>query len=474
MLSLPHGGLANRISNVVSTLVLGAVLNRSVYVHWPRTTCSEAESRGECDPAGLLDLYDAQAIVAPDDMISISKAEKWPKISSYKYGSSEHALSEADLTTEHAFGRLAKWLDGSKGLVVNTEHAFVAMIACRPASLLPGWAWYTFARFEAKWLPPAPVVVQMVLGALRDGGCSLGVHVRVDIQEDYNAACEVLAARKPGWTTVVLPRANPEYDKRPDLVVTVEEAEHSCQRARESYAKLAAPLMSTISAHLSAECGAGGDTQRCKRVGIFVAADPSAVAQHIKREIQASVASYAGRGARWIQVNAGPDQSTRRSLEGLQQALAENHVLSRCEALVRTDYWSSFFGMAMARRAFLAEQSIVPVPGMPVAPLAQHSWRLVQAPFDPARDLAAVPPILVANNTQRYTWGEPPSNKFKACAAYMLKPEALATDEADFTPQCPAAPAKVAPKSANRSQLTEDASQIHSQMSHLDYAVVNW
>ena len=283
-------GLGNRLNNVIGGFALALATGRALVINWPPSAC---RAKRNCDPTSIDDLFDPPPVV------------KWGRMAGWNKNLDAMCAAGPFVISQNGHSDVQKVLDMDlttfhehqpKMLCAVCDRSWSYGVSCNPLlrCAMPT-PWYVYGLLQSWLLRPKRAVVNRVRQTLANHTCAVGVHLR---KADNS---------KTKWATEELLR----------------ETYESALRRRPEFQE--------------------GDM----RYGIYVAADGES--SQTKKRIEAFARSV---GAPLLE-RAARYKPSRDSVRAMQDALAENYVLSSCvEILPRGSGASTFHDLAVARAAF--------------------------------------------------------------------------------------------------------------------------
>lgn len=287
-------GLGNRLNNVIGGFALALATNRALVVHWPRTDCRR--KKRDCDPTSIDDLFD------PPPGVSWRRMPGWPKATATMCAGGPFVIAnnrQSDVQDVLEMNLTAAAFNGAdrpKNWCSVSDRSWAHAVSCNPEfRCRTPTPWFFYGLLQRWLLRPKRSILDQARSVFSGGRvCGVGVHLRkADLSSSSWATADVLeAAYVRALARAGRERGDPDFG-----VYLAADAESSRTRVRLELAaqKLGAPLLD----------------------------------------------------------RATKARPTRSSVRGMQDALAENYVLSSCvEILPRGAGASTFHDLAVARAAF--------------------------------------------------------------------------------------------------------------------------
>ncbi|CAH0366931.1 unnamed protein product [Pelagomonas calceolata] len=282
-------GLGNRLNNVIGGFMLALATGRALVINWPPSAC---RNKRNCDPTSIDDLFD------PPVGVKWGRMQGWNKDLDAMCANGPFVISQNghDAVQQVLDMDLGNYHEQPKMVCAVCDRSWSYGVSCNPLlrCAMPT-PWYVYGLLQRWLLRPKRAVVNRVRQTLANHTCAVGVHLR---KADNS---------KTKWATEELLR----------------ETYASALKRRPEFKN--------------------GDL----RYGIYVAADGEST--QTKKRIEAFARSV---GAPLLE-RAARFKASRDSVRAMQDALAENYVLSSCvEILPRGSGASTFHDLAVARAAF--------------------------------------------------------------------------------------------------------------------------
>ena len=263
-------GLGNRLNNVIGGFALALFTGRALVVHWPRTDCRR--KKRDCDPTAIDDLFD------PPPGVSWRRMPGWRKspetmCSGGPLVIANNRAADVQAVLEMAVGAAFNDDAHPKNWCAVTDRSWAHAVSCNPEFRCRApTPWYVYGLLQRWLLRPKTAILARARAVFAGGrACGVGVHLR---KADLSSS---------SWATAEL-------------------------------------LERTYDAALARAGRRRGDPD----FGIYVAADAESARTRARLELAADRL-----GAPTL-ARATTIKPTRGSVRGMQDALAENYVLSSC------------------------------------------------------------------------------------------------------------------------------------------------